>query len=201
MLIMESQEINDIAISAIVLAIAFGIALSGGVSGFYDLSNLANNFIIALVTIALAFILHELGHRTIARRYGCFAVYKMWPHGLVLAILFSFFGFVFAAPGAVMIHPRIDLYGNVQRITKRMMGLIAVAGPLVNIILAGIFFSLTIGFPYLAWMFNPAVLINVWLALFNLLPIPPLDGSKIFRWDKRIWAVLFVIVMLFIFGY
>ena len=41
-----------------------------------------------------------------------------------------------------------------------------------------------------------AAAVNVWLALFNLLPIPPLDGSKVMLWDIRIWVVSFAAALL-----
>ncbi|TET00912.1 MAG: site-2 protease family protein, partial [Hadesarchaea archaeon] len=45
-------------------------------------------------------------------------------------------------------------------------------------------------------------LINLWLAFFNLLPFPPLDGEKVFLWSPAAWAAIEVpllvsIVMLF----
>ena len=65
-------------------------------------------------------------------------------------------------------------------------GLVSAAGPLSNIIIA-IIFSLAIRFGLPAGLLSPSlihifaiiVVINLFLALFNLLPIPPLDGSGI----------------------
>jgi Zn-dependent protease len=62
--------------------------------------------------------------------------------------------------------------------------LVAFAGPGVNIILA-LIFGLTIRFagaalsPGLAQAFAAIVYVNLMLALFNLVPLPPLDGSKV----------------------
>lgn len=64
--------------------------------------------------------------------------------------------------------------------------LVAVAGPLSNIILA-VIFGIFIRFAYGQAFMTPAflslagfvVFINITLAIFNLVPIPPLDGSKI----------------------
>lgn len=60
--------------------------------------------------------------------------------------------------------------------------LVAFAGPLVNLILVGIF-TLALHFVPMDAMYiavcHAAILINLVLAMFNLLPIPPLDGSKI----------------------
>lgn len=61
---------------------------------------------------------------------------------------------------------------------RRDTALISLAGPASNLILATIF-SLTIRlFPFL-YFFLPVIILNVYLAIFNLLPFPPLDGSKI----------------------
>ena len=64
------------------------------------------------------------------------------------------------------------------------MLLVALAGPATNMIMAflsalllGTFGSL--GLPYFTEIMYYMILINVVLAVFNLIPIPPLDGSKI----------------------
>jgi Zn-dependent protease len=63
--------------------------------------------------------------------------------------------------------------------------LVAFAGPATNIFLA-LLFALFIRFgggsmsPALLTAFATIVLVNIMLALFNLIPVPPLDGSKIF---------------------
>lgn len=67
---------------------------------------------------------------------------------------------------------------------------VALAGPLVNIVIA-VFFGLgqrflggvsgleTMGLEVLMKLFSYIILINLGLAIFNLVPIPPLDGSKV----------------------
>lgn len=61
----------------------------------------------------------------------------------------------------------------------------SLAGPMTNLILAlttaGIFNVLTITNPLISAMLTYFVLINILLMLFNLLPIPPLDGHKVVR--------------------
>lgn len=63
------------------------------------------------------------------------------------------------------------------------MALVALAGPLSNFILAFVcFFVLSLGWvsnPQIISVFTSAIFINLALMLFNLLPIPPLDGSRI----------------------
>ena len=38
-------------------------------------------------------------------------------------------------------------------------------------------------------------LINAFLATFNLLPMGPLDGVKIIRWNATVWTILFIIAV------
>ena len=66
--------------------------------------------------------------------------------------------------------------------------------------LAGIFFAAYLLSPLSIFSF--AMMVNIWLAVFNMLPIPPLDGSKVLAWDKRIWAgvFIFLIAIFLLFG-
>ncbi len=65
---MRVKEFRDIVISALVLALAFGIALSGGFRAFQRTDILVLVIGMSLVAVSLDFVLHELGHRLIARK-------------------------------------------------------------------------------------------------------------------------------------
>lgn len=190
---MRAKELRDLIISALSLAVAFGIALSGGYSAFSDLRDLVIVSLVSIVAVSLGFILHEMGHRFVARRFGCFAEYTMWPMGLIIALVCSLFGFVFAAPGAVMIYPGIDSSGGRLALTKERTGMISIAGPVMNICLAVIFFILNVAYPTL--LFSLGAQINTWLAIFNLIPFGPLDGAKILRWNKMAWFITLAIAI------
>jgi Zn-dependent protease len=140
----------------------------------------------SLVAVSLSFVFHELAHRLIARRFGYFAEYAMWGKGLLIALGCSFFGFIFAAPGAVMIQPRAAASGTITA-SREKFGLISLAGPATNIALALIFQMLDFVEP--ALLFTLGARINTWLALFNLIPFGPLDGAKIFKWSKVVWTI------------
>lgn len=194
---METKEIKELLISALVLAFIFGFAYS---EGFGNLGGLIIYFPISLMVVSLGFVLHELGHRTIAKKFECHAEYRFWKQGLLLAILITFLtngNLIFAAPGAVMIYPKADLWGRAASLTRKRMGLISVAGPAVNISLAAIFILLNFLFP--SFIFSLGAFINFLLAAFNMIPFPPLDGSKIFAWNKKIWiALLIPLIILYI---
>ena len=183
---MRVKELRDLVISALALALAFGIALSGGFRAFQQPAILVLVIGMALVAVSLGFVFHELGHRLIARRFGYFAEYAMWPMGLMVALGFSLFGFVFAAPGAVMIYPRATVLGTAS-LSRQKIGLISLAGPATNIGLAMVFLVLDAIQPTL--LFTLGARINTWLAVFNLIPFGPLDGAKILKWNKGIWLI------------
>ena len=94
-----SREIRDIIISMLVIAGAFAYIFSGrNLNIFFYLIP------VTLVSVGLGFVLHELSHKFVAVHYGFYAEYRKWVQGLILALVTAYFGFVFAAPGAVYIH-------------------------------------------------------------------------------------------------
>jgi len=170
----SGREIREIAISTLVLAFAFG-----GFSRFFE----------ALFVVGLGFLAHELlGHKLVAQRLGATAEYRMWPFGLLLALVGSFFGFVFAAPGAVYFNPvvRGPFAFTVHRFTAKEVGMVSLAGPVVNIALGAAFFGLSLF--ALPDLFRFAAYISFFMAFFNLIPFPPLDGSKVIAWSLPVWA-------------
>ena len=199
---MRAKELKDLVISALLLALAFGIALSGGFRAFANPMGLLVVSLMSIVCVSLGFVLHEMGHRFVARRFGCFAEYAMWRTGLIIALVCSLLGFVFAAPGAVVIYPRADALGN-STLTREKTGLISIAGPAMNICLAVVFLLLNLIYPTLLFpLFPLGARINTWLAIFNLIPFGPFDGAKILKWDKKIWISAVVVgIGLFILQY
>ena len=184
-------EIRDIIVAWGALGIAFSFALVGG-----GLNLIGNTRItatdavelvgVSLLTVGPGFVFHELSHKFVAQRYGYWAEFRMWPMGLVLALLTSLMGFIFAAPGAT--------YINGMNITKSENGRISLAGPLTNVAIALLFLPFLLyadpnGTLFLVGYIG--VRINVFLALFNLLPIGPLDGAKVFKWNLPVWVVVF----------
>jgi Zn-dependent protease len=162
-------ELRDMAASTLVLAFAFTI-LSNRFQLLINPAALLLDLPVMLLAVATAFLLHELAHRFTARRMGYWAEYRSWTPGLLLALATSFLGFLFAAPGAVYV-------GGVVR--RRDYGVIALAGPLTNVLAAFTFKLLT--------PLGSVSMVNAWLSVFNLLPLPPLDGYKVAAWSPFIW--------------
>ena len=189
-------EIYHLLISMGVLTIAFALLITRnnviyGLSEGFKLNVLPYGIGLSFIGIATAFFFHEISHKFMAQKHGLWAEYRMFPQGLSLALLLGIFTpFVFAAPGAVMF-----MGGSRTHET----GQIAVAGPLANIIIAVITFPLYISIFYetqIGTIFGFICFINAFLATFNLLPLGPLDGVKVIRWNATVWITMFIIAIL-----
>jgi Zn-dependent protease len=186
-------EVRDILLAWVALGFAFSLSfVSRGTlfGGGIDPSAFITFFGIALVTVGPGFVFHELSHKFVAQRYGFWAEFRMWPQGLLLALLTSLLGFIFAAPGAT--------YISGMNISQPENGKISLAGPLTNLVIALLFLPLVLytgGFLNIVGRLGSQI--NVFLALFNLLPIGPLDGSKVIRWNVPLWALTIVPLGLF----
>ena len=143
---------------------------------------------VATVLFAMGFILHELAHKYVAQGYGLWAEFRVNTFGVLLTAVSIVSPLKFIAPGAVVISGMAD---------NDRMGRTAIAGPIVNVVIA---MGLLVTLPALGQtMIGPAVLygaaINSFLALFNLIPFSIFDGRKIFVWNKRYWAIVFILAV------
>lgn len=182
------REIQDILIAVLGLTFAFSIS-SLSHAGFHVTPYEAMYIVIlSLVAVCLAFILHELAHRQVARRYGGYAEFRIWPMGLLGGLVLSFLGFVLAAPGAVYMS---GIFG------KDRVGKTALAGPATNMIIGSAFLAAGIltGSPFWGGVFGSLSQINLYLGAFNLIPFNPLDGQKVMSWDIRTFALVFILAI------
>ncbi len=149
-------------------------------------------FATSLATVGAGFLAHELSHKFVAQRFGCWAEFRLWRLGLLLALLLALVSmgrFVFAAPGAVYITP-LGLMGP-PILAKREGAIISLSGPLANISIAILFLPLGFlsgGVGMVHLIGEMGFRANLWLAAFNLLPLGVFDGSKVFEWKPWLWA-------------
>jgi Zn-dependent protease len=161
-----------------------------------DLS-LVQRIVVWILPVVFAITGHEVAHGWMARRYGDYTAQMLGrltlnplkhidPLGTVIIpglLLVTGTGFVFGWAKPVPVDPR-----NFKN-PKRAMMMVALAGPVSNLLMAvgwallariGVIFQ-QINFVSkpLIYMGVAGISINIILALVNLLPIPPLDGSRV----------------------
>jgi Zn-dependent protease len=190
MIIFTKDELRDLTISFIVLTICFSIATSG-----LNPHAFVSALPIVIVGVAIGSLVHELGHKYVAMNHGCDAEFKLWPLGLLVAFVTSFFGVVFASPGSTQV--------SSDHVSDEINGRISIAGPLANMMLALVFIAIAIlMYPLKShWVVFDLIFlistigfsVNSFLATFNLFPIYSLDGTKVLKWSAKIWIVAIVV--------
>ncbi|HBR09878.1 GNAT family N-acetyltransferase [Candidatus Bipolaricaulota bacterium] len=152
---------------------------------------------------------HELSHKLIARFLGLKTIFKVWESGLVISALLALLGVLIPFYGSTFIRQKDWSYNK----DVKKMGLIYMAGPAVSLILASCFLALaywantevgaiqrlcaaygrspllgTVGF----WANSAMVFFN----LIPLFPFTPFDGKRIFLWNKTLWSLLVIWLIL-----
>ena len=164
-----------------------------------DLATAVNRILISAIPLLLGIICHEVAHGYVAYRCGdptakvmgrltLNPIVHIDPMGIAAFVLTALlFPFALGWAKPVPVDTR-----NLRN-PRRDMALVAAAGPVTNFILAVLFMSCFIavillfqqeysGSTVYAFFYNmlqAGVLINLVLAFFNLLPIPPMDGSRL----------------------
>ena len=188
------RELWHILIAFVVLSVDFVLIL-GGVGYFVRGPGAPFSEVdLAVILTALAaaftgFLCHELAHKVYAQRHGFWAEFRMSPMGLVLSLITSSFGFLWAAPGATVV-------SGMSEFDRENWGRTSLAGPISNAAFGGAFYAATAAaylagsvlFPWLAFL----AFMNGWFATFNLIPFGPLDGAKVIRWNRPVWIVTIV---------
>lgn len=169
--------------------------------------SLIQRIVIWILPVIFAITVHEVAHGWVAKKFGDNTASFLGrltlnpvKHIDILGtliipglLLLSFTGFIFGWAKPVPVDPR-----NFKN-PKRDMAIVALAGPVSNLLMAiawalvarlGVMIELEVVSLPLIYMGIAGISINLVLGLINLIPIPPLDGSRIVSGllsDKWAW--------------
>ncbi|ELZ98865.1 membrane metallopeptidase [Haloferax mucosum ATCC BAA-1512] len=200
----SSRELRDLVVAWLALGLAFAIFFAGG--GNRALALLLNGsfglaLIVSLLTAGVGFLLHEVAHKVVAIRFDQIAEFRADYGMLGIAVMSALIGFIFAAPGAVY---------HRGMLTEREHGLIALAGPVTNLLLLVAFAPVYVvgllgGSEVVQLVGARGLVINAFLAAFNMLPFGSLDGRTVKAWSTPVFGgvlgvsvVLTVALLLFV---
>jgi len=170
------------------LTIGALLVMGVGFSYFLSTTSASTLLNLAILSIAftLSFLLHELAHKFSAQHFNLWAEFRLTMQGALITLVSIFLPFKIISPGAVMV---------AGAGTRETVGKMAISGPVTNIIISTACIMLAAVSQNL---FLIVAFINALLAVFNLIPFGILDGMKVFRWNKTIWAVTFAIAVVLI---
>ena len=158
--------------------------------------SLVQRIIVWVVPVVFAITVHEVAHGWMAKRHGDNTAWMLGrltlnpikhidPIGTIILpglLLISGTGFIFGWAKPVPVNTR-----NLKN-PKRDMAIVAIAGPVANLLMAlgwamlarvGVMINMQAATVPMVYMGIAGISINLVLALVNLLPIPPLDGSRV----------------------
>ncbi|MBI4447471.1 hypothetical protein HY643_00675 [Candidatus Woesearchaeota archaeon] len=181
MQLLSFTEIVSMLVLTVVLAYIFMdyIKRPGTIYSMYRQGFSWGDFKFAALVAAPAVILHELGHKFVALAFGLPASFQIFWGGLGLAVILKLVHspFLILAPAYVLIPSSA---APVQH------AFIAAAGPLVNLALWFLAAVMLKGkrkknseMKIVGWHITKQL--NMWLFIFNMIPIPPLDGYNVLR--------------------
>ena len=213
------REYKYLIIAIIVLTLVFGF--NDGKETFelsYWLANLVKVFII----VAFSVFVHDFAHDLMAKKYGFLSEFRLlgikgfykknpfpktfnlfgkelkirsFPIGIVIALLITL------ASNGLIFFTAISCYGLVilkhYRFGKKFIEVtdfeeakVAVAGPLSNILIALIFSAFNVNS-----LFDTVVMVNAWMAFWDILPLPGLDGAKVYIGSRPLFVFSFVLII------
>lgn len=162
----------------------------------FDLNIGLKNFGIALILVGITVFIHHTGQRMTALWFGLRAQQRLWWYGILIGLILTILSNgkiqFLAATGTLAYMLPIHRLGAFRYGPGiNILAKIAMAGPIANIFFAAIIKTLE-------WtgLLDPAFaqemfVLNLTFAFWNLWPIPPLDGSKIFYYSRLVYVFIF----------
>ena len=176
------------------LAIAFIISFDEWGTNSFNFGVGLYNFLNAVLIVGLSILVHDAGQRLWALAIGYRLELKMWTFGLIISLIIAFLNngrikyLWLILPGGFVLHHLAEHRLGWFRYGINYFGqaMVALAGPLFTFML--IILLRVLGVFSQNLLLDRAIMFNVIYMIINLLPIPPLDGSKIYFGSRMLYA-------------
>lgn len=181
----SKEEINGLVVSIIIIGFIVSfrdwvITPEGGLDSIITLRNILNGIIVA----GFVMLIYESARRLAAIGRGFELKTKLWWPGLIVGLVLSFatkgWLWLIIAPAAFIRHLQVHRLGKFRYgLNLFENGLICLAGPAAIIGFAFLVKVLLVYLPANVLLLK-VLHVSLWFAAVNMLPIPPLDGSRVF---------------------
>ena len=173
------------------LAIAFVISFKDWGPTSFDFQVGLYNLFNAILIVALSILVHDAGQRLWGLAIGYRVEFRMWTFGLIGALIVAFVSngnLWLIVPSGFLLHHLAGHRLGWFRYGINYFGqaMVALAGPLFTLMLVIFLKVLNIFSP--SQLIHKAIIFNVIYAITSLLPVPPLDGSKIYFGSRMLYA-------------
>ncbi len=178
----------------VLISILYSIIISFNDWGVYSFSFFTGlgNLAISFVVVLISFGLYQLVQRWYSAHRGYQPEHKVWAPGIIISIILLIVtngGVPMLASTGVFIHhlavQRLGTFRYGENL--KILGPIALLGLLSATFIAGISRVLLDNYswtPIASYILEQFFYYNIVFLLWNILPIPPLDGSRIFFWSR-----------------
>lgn len=156
------------------------------------------NWFNAALIVTLVLLVYNFAQKVAGFSVGYKVEYKMWATGLLISLIFAFVSkgrIWLLVPGGIMVHHLAGhrlghfRYG----VNYFQHGMVAVAGTVSLITLAALFKILN---TYLdSSLVHKIILFCIIFAIYDILPIPPLSGSRLFIGSRMVYAFMFFTII------
>ncbi len=175
--VLTRLELIAYVVALAVLTFAFAYSGAGSLEQFLLLipTVLATSVVVGLAKNLLT--------EMIARVLGVWSEHRLWYFGLATFLLSTVaFKTPFSSPSRIVNHS--------PHFTKRTLGIVASSSIAISLGFSGIFYALLLlGFTYIG---SIGLAMCLLMALFDSIPIAPMNGKDIYDWNKLAWAAQFL---------
>lgn len=202
-----AHELRGLIITIIILAFVISFDKWGTKNFEFNIGIF--NFFNSVLIVALSLLIHDAGQRLWGLAIGYRIEFKMWTFGLLFSLIIAFVNngripyLWLVMPSSFILHHLAGHRLGFFRYGINYFGqaMVALAGPLFTLMLIILLKILAVFAPSL--LIKEAIRFNVIYMIISLLPIPPLDGSKIFFGSRMLYAfvlpaMLFVAILMIV---
>lgn len=182
--VFNSQELNGLVLTILIIGFIVSfrdwvVSPSGALESITTLKNIINGMIVA----ALIVVIHESVHRLSALYTGFTTYTRLWWPGLITGLVLAFatkgWAWFIVAPSIYVRHLPVHRLGKFRYgLNMFANGIICMSG-IIAVMLFAILVKILLIYMPANFLLMKTLHVAIWFSIINILPIPPLNGSRI----------------------